>query len=489
MVPACVLFARKTPYTVDDYQAVMAWMMAASILPTCDSRAVFGTRVLWKILVAAWAFLGCVIWLSEGYLYNLPGHFYFGVVLNVAFLIACKLCFRMATPVIIATNTVILLLFGVPIADLLTRPRYQLTTHSDANKKYYSYDIAKMDPATFARWWYYYRDQYDLLAGKVFTHKDGDVVPYRFIPNSRSPFFESVVSINSKGFRGREIPDQKADTYRIVALGESTTFGITLGAKDRPWPDLLEEMIRNRLNPERPVQVINAGVPGYTILDNLHRLEKDILPLNPDMIISYHGYNGFNLIDAALPQVRGHVPAYRNRPLRLLAMCEYRFKMMLYKRSQAPVTVHRPHAIANPLETEYANAYRQLIQCAQTNRISLALANFSMAVNGQSDSDVIEFYRLAFPSIISRIQANAVHSVIVKELGTQFSGVFFVDTHSNLDGHHDKFVDVMHFTQQGRQQIAENIFAGIREKLKEDLFPSQSSDGRVREMARPGAAR
>jgi len=112
-----------------------------------------------------------------------------------------------------------------------------------------------------------------------------------------------------------------------------------------------------------------------------------------------------------------------------------------------------------------------------------------MAVNSQSDSDVIEFYRVAFPSLISRIQANAFHSFIVKELAAQNDGVLFVDTHPDLDGHHDKFVDVVHFTQDGDQQIAENIFAGIRKTLEQDLASSQASDFHSRDMLPPASAR
>ena len=114
----------------------------------------------------------------------------------------------------------------------------------------------------------------------------------------------------------------------------------------------------------------------------------------------------------------------------------------------------------------------ELIQSAQTNGIRLVLSNFSMAVNSQSDSDVIDFYRLTFPALISQIQVNAIHSRIVNELAAQQDRVLFVDTHSNLDGSYEKFIDVIHFTQEGRQQLAENIFAGIKKTLEGDLASS-----------------
>ena len=42
----------------------------------------------------------------------------------------------------------------------------------------------------------------------------------------------------------------------------------------------------------RPVEVVNAGTEAYTLEDNLERMRRDILPLNPDLILSTHGMNG-----------------------------------------------------------------------------------------------------------------------------------------------------------------------------------------------------
>jgi hypothetical protein len=44
-----------------------------------------------------------------------------------------------------------------------------------------------------------------------------------------------------------------------------------------------------------------------------------------------------------------------------------------------------------------------------------------------------------------------------------------VDTHPNLDGEHDKFIDLIHLTQQGRDRLAENIFTGIQDILQSEL--------------------
>jgi lysophospholipase L1-like esterase len=239
---------------------------------------------------------------------------------------------------------------------------------------------------------------------------------------------------------------------------------------DVPWPRVLERMITNNLRPRRPVQVINAGIPSYTLDLNLKRLHQRILALRPDMIISYHGYNGFNWLMPALPSVTDKAPpAYETRPLKLLGDAEYRLKVMAYRRERA--AQRRSVAPAPLFNNEYARGYRELIELARTNNIRLVLANYSMAVNATSDLDVIAFYRSAFPEVFMQIQANELHSRIVATLAEQNASVIFADTHPSLDGQYEKFIDLVHFTQPGRNDMAAAMFEAIKPVLVNQLGP------------------
>jgi lysophospholipase L1-like esterase len=143
------------------------------------------------------------------------------------------------------------------------------------------------------------------MARQIYIADPAGVVPFRLGPGRHAPFFQSTISINSSGFRGKEILQPKGNAYRIVALGESTTFGCTLNPEDRPWPEWLEEIIARKLSPTRRVEVINAGVASYTLENNVDRLARDILPLKPDLIISYHGVNGFYRPRAGATRISG----------------------------------------------------------------------------------------------------------------------------------------------------------------------------------------
>ncbi len=470
IAPAGLVFGVRRFACWDGYFAVLAWLIAAVILLTGQRVAEISWKLRWRMLGVVWALAGSFIWLAASYLQNQSGAFHAGLLIVLILLIVCKSWFSIPAKGIQAVNTLILLLIGLPLADLLVRTPYWPQPNLDPDKKYYSYEMWKKDPGGFDSWWKWRDREWRTMALEFCIADPARVLPYRLKPNHQGVLWQSLTSINNKGFRGREIPEEKGDTYRIVALGESTTFGITTTRGDKPWPEFLEQMIQERLKPLRPVQVINASAPGYSLKHNLYRMPMDILPLKPDMIISYHGVNGFRMLNDALPSLIGSFPAtYKQRPLCLLANCEYRLKIMYYTHRQISRLVHHSPAITNVMDTEYAQAYRQLIQIAHTNDIRLVLATYSMAVNDKSDPDIIEFYRrTGFPAIRWLMQANAAHSQIVSRLAQQYPDVCFVDTHPHLDGEHEKYTDLYHFSEEGDRQLAETVFAGIKKVLEQE---------------------
>jgi hypothetical protein len=248
--------------------------------------------IRYKTVAMAWSFLVSIICVGAGYVQNAEGPFYLGLLGMAGLLIILRANFQVASFGVQLVNTLLLLLLGLPAADFFLRPNYRLALRPERAWQYYSYDAARGNPGAFARWWQYCLDETAQTSKVIFEPVPGAYPASRLRPNTHALLFRSPVSINSEGFRGAEIPPVKGNTYRIVALGESTTFGMTMAPDDKPWPELLEQMIRDRLKSSRPVEVINAGIISYSLKDNLPRLPREIAALCPDMIISYHGYNG-----------------------------------------------------------------------------------------------------------------------------------------------------------------------------------------------------
>jgi lysophospholipase L1-like esterase len=90
------------------------------------------------------------------------------------------------------------------------------------------------------------------------------------------------VKTNSVGLRNAEEPSHQA--FRILALGDSQTFGPYLANEDT-WPAWTENYLRQqRMQPDR-LQVLNAGIAGYTILDELALLRDKGLSLRPALVL------------------------------------------------------------------------------------------------------------------------------------------------------------------------------------------------------------
>jgi lysophospholipase L1-like esterase len=471
MLLALSLLWSTGPFTVlDTYYAVISWLIALSLAAMCARLPATSPKSAWRALAWTWAVAGAAICGVTGYSQNLPFPFAIGMIAVVILLFVLKRAFPLPRPIVLIVNTVILFLVFLPVVDLILPPVAQVDLDSQIPPDGYSYAQAKTHRRSFAIWWRKYLEQYNKLMRDLFIADPSGKLPYLVRTNASTTFFESKVQINSLGFRGKEISFEKNGVYRIVALGESTTFGFTLTPQHQPWPEVLENLIREKLALRYRVEIINAGLPHHNLRNNLYRLQTKILALKPDMIISYHGWNGFSWLWTSLPPVfEKHLPNYKRRPSRLLAKCEYNIRLLWFKRRLASKPAGPPPSISKLLASEYANAYRDLIAIGRTNNIRLVLGTSSLAVTRSSDPAVIEFYRQVFPGIYPFIDVNGLHSMLVEELARQNPDVRLIDTHPHLDGDNEKFIDLVHFAPQGDRQLAETFFEGIKDMLSVDL--------------------
>ncbi len=379
-------------------------------------------------------------------------------------------------------NTLVLLLVLLPLTDRLTAP----ATWSEEEllrRKAYSYAVSGRNRALLAQWWAHFSEEWRSARRDITTSDPSRTLPFRLVPGSETEFFNGELRINPLGFRDEPFSSNKEEAYRIVALGESTTMGITLERGDQPWPKMLEAKLRERFGAHRPIQVINAGVAGYSLEHNLSRFEDDILPLDPDMIISYHGFNGFCLLEASLPPHLGKgPPRFRARPLHLLARAEYRLRMMRFLKRHLPEghrATDRLEIGSHGLESPYADLYRGLIQICQEHGIRVVLGTFNLAVNGDSPPEVVGFYKQCFAAVHRLIFLNQVHTRMLEGLVLEYPDVTLARTENGLDGHYDQYIDLMHFTESGRARLAQHFYEAIEPILLSQLQPADAAAAKV----------
>src|SRR5438552_3672722 len=102
--------------------------------------------------------------------------------------------------------------------------------------------------------------------------------------------------VNSHGFRGPETTIAKpAGTFRIMVVGGSTTFETQVSSDAHAWPARLQHWL-GMSYPTRSIEVINAGIPGYRVFDQLIRLQMELFVFEPDLIILYAGHNDVSCV-------------------------------------------------------------------------------------------------------------------------------------------------------------------------------------------------
>jgi len=128
-------------------------------------------------------------------------------------------------------------------------------------------------------------------------------------------------SLSRDGFRTHDFAPKRPGVYRILALGDSCTFG-QLQRGDRadvvrnPYPVALENLLAERLGAGR-FEVFNAGVPGYNSYQGLLLLRGKLRDLDPDLITVRFGWNDLFLSEAP----RGRNP-YRESDRRWVVALE-----------------------------------------------------------------------------------------------------------------------------------------------------------------------
>lgn len=104
--------------------------------------------------------------------------------------------------------------------------------------------------------------------------------------SQRYQFADIEIVTNELGTRGDLPPREKAPgTIRIVCLGDSTAFG-----GHTTYPAQLEQVLKS-CAPDVRVEVINAGVPGWTTYQGTRLFQRDLMRWKPDIVTASFGFN------------------------------------------------------------------------------------------------------------------------------------------------------------------------------------------------------
>jgi GDSL-like Lipase/Acylhydrolase family len=119
---------------------------------------------------------------------------------------------------------------------------------------------------------------------------------FRHKPSWETRYGDVLVTYNERGLRDRPILPKAPGEYRILALGDSVTFGWGVD-QDKIFPVRLESLVERRLH--RPVRVINSGVGGYNTVQEVTYFKEEGSTLQPDMVILTYVQNDIDELNPA----------------------------------------------------------------------------------------------------------------------------------------------------------------------------------------------
>ncbi|OHA48525.1 MAG: hypothetical protein A2991_02540 [Candidatus Terrybacteria bacterium RIFCSPLOWO2_01_FULL_58_14] len=103
--------------------------------------------------------------------------------------------------------------------------------------------------------------------------EDNDATPYRINADTLNDRFDYL-------------PDKPADTFRIIALGDSFTYGLFVPTAES-WPERFEDLLseQSACPGGARYEVLNFGVPGYDIAYSVERFLLRGKKYDPDLVL------------------------------------------------------------------------------------------------------------------------------------------------------------------------------------------------------------
>jgi lysophospholipase L1-like esterase len=306
-----------------------------------------------------------------------------------------------------------------------------------------------------------------------------------------------VEQINSLGFRGEEISLNKPeDVYRILAVGGSTTFAVYL-----PWnqsyPYLLQEELRRRFDTDK-IEVVNAGLTGSTSAESFHRLPTQLLPVDPDMVVIYHGFNDllprmFNDYQEDYYHFRrsdpNNPPGMTRSYLYRLALSvlspgmfheNYNLASLVWKINNLPATdTERTQNFLNSTNDAFKFNIENMIVLLQGKGIDVVLASFAINNNTWNWLD-------SLPPYIWKAGIDA-NNVAINELANKYQApmVPFADApfgEASARFNTRMFPDSIHMSPEGNQFKAEIFADTIAPLISRDMGIATPEPSRYAEL-------
>ena len=272
---------------------------------------------------------------------------------------------------------------------------------------------------------------------------------------------------NSLGLRSPEISTQKgAGVVRIAVVGASTVMGAYTATNDDTFSMRLGTLL-GKTFPDRRFEVINAGIAGYGLIEQSQMLEKIVLPLAPDIVIVYPGFNDF----AAYCRSDGDKSSMVKKPKRsglpIIEMPEWLLSIELLTKNTVglrtpPVSSSTTRSVATLDFSDYRKKLDVLGSVALRSKVPFIFSTNARAYRPEQPldeqkalSETARYYNPCF-DLNGLHTLYDVHNTEIKSAAGRF-GFLVVPLDQEIPGGRRYFIDASHFSNAGEQLAAERL--------------------------------
>lgn len=255
---------------------------------------------------------------------------------------------------------------------------------------------------------------------------------------SHEPYYElkpnSKDYINSKGFRDYE--DLK-DNYNIIIIGDSITFGAGIFNNDLLFSEILEKKFEN-------VNILNAGVPGYNIIDYQSYYKNKLRNLSASLIILQISPNDFEetfIPEAALNNANLYHKIFEDVSL-IRCINLYSINKQIIESKEKSDLIQ--------IKSKNKNSFVQLIKNIQADNKTVLVLKTPMII-GTSSEDDIEIQQFIYKKS-QEIGFNYINSETYLKNITDMEELLILNSQSSI-----------HFNEKGHELIGKLLHTYITE--------------------------
>ena len=279
---------------------------------------------------------------------------------------------------------------------------------------------------------------------------------------------DARISVNSLGFRGPEInPSKPANAVRLAFLGASTTWCAEVSGNEAVWAHQVAARL-GKTFPDKPIDYVNAGVPGYTTASVLRALQTRVAQLKPDVIVIYEASNDLTGEMRHLAAERGLIVSERFQDLHwpsryslLWTLVEKNLRLLLAKRAS-----REPHLRLDVDPTHIGVSYRKsllaVVREAQRHARLVAVATFAIQPRREHSAErkllgsSSAMYYMPYVQPDTIIEAFARYNQIARQVARE-TGALLIEGEHDIPGDALHFHDTVHFTDAGSAAMASRV--------------------------------